>query len=281
MPLKNRYAKLLAATVMALSMAATLPAQALQPTSEGNIFGPSAAPSVLSAPVPHILSLPRHMLTPKRSNKSDFGVFNSVAISAGTLPTQASWDKITGEDFTALYASNCQLGNALCAKPVAKSFRTIAAKAAEMPRIEALRYINRAVNRAIAYRDDNVGWGRSDYWADPNEIATRGYGDCEDYAIAKMWMLRSLGYDQEQLQLVVLKDTRSGLYHAVLAVHVNGERYVLDNLANNVATDDIFASYVPIVSFQGDNGYIHGFSGQRSTVATANGASSVSPGDGQ
>lgn len=267
MPLRYRYAKLLTAAAVALFAAGTVPTQALQETPLNDIFETQTAQDALVAPIPHVTSMPRLGLVPRRPAKADFGVFNSVAISAGTLPTGKAWDKIHAEDYASLYTANCHFGDKVCNSPVATKFRSIAEQAAGMGQHARLEFISRSVNRAVAYRDDSVGWGRSDYWADPTEIASRGYGDCEDYATAKMWMLRALGYDADQLQLVVLKETRRNLFHAVLVVHVDGERYVLDNLTNNVATDGVFASYVPLVSFQGDNSYIHGFSGKSTAVA--------------
>jgi predicted transglutaminase-like cysteine proteinase len=92
--------------------------------------------------------------------------------------------------------------------------------------------INQRINGAIRYKSDHANWGMVDHWATPSDIARNGAGDCEDYAITKMWMLRALGFAPEQLQLVVVQDTRRRLYHAVLAVHIGGERYILDNLSN-------------------------------------------------
>ena len=39
-------------------------------------------------------------------------------------------------------------------------------------------------------------------------MARMGAGDCEDFAIAKYWLLSSLGVADEQLQMVVLQHTR-------------------------------------------------------------------------
>ena len=58
---------------------------------------------------------------------------------------------------------------------------------------------------------------------------------------------------------MILRDTRTTAFHAVLAVHVNGRRYILDNLSNRVLTDDALKAYVPIESFAGDKTFIHGF----------------------
>src|SRR3546814_5921012 len=62
-------------------------------------------------------------------------------------------------------------------------------------------------------------------------------GDCEDYAIAKFFVLRDLGYTGEQLRIVILMDRIRRVGHAVLAVYALGDILILDSL-----TDLIFRS---------------------------------------
>jgi transglutaminase-like putative cysteine protease len=56
---------------------------------------------------------------------------------------------------------------------------------------EQLIQVNRYVNE-IQYMQDVANWGESDHWAAPAEFFANG-GDCEDYAIAKYFLLRELG----------------------------------------------------------------------------------------
>ncbi len=235
-----------------------------------------------STSVPYPVTRPASLYTrvpvrPKTPRVTDLGVFASVAIKAGSLPIASNWQKISGSDFTGLFTGDCDTGTRACDTATGKRLQAIAAKAAGMTAVDALQYVNARVNSAITYRDDSVGWGKSDYWANPLEIASKGFGDCEDYAIAKMWLLRSIGYDESQLQLVLLKNKRSGIQHAVLAVHVNGERYVLDNMTQNIGKDSLFVAYSPIVSFVGDNNFIHGFSSKTPNLAKASEVNTITP----
>jgi predicted transglutaminase-like cysteine proteinase len=66
----------------------------------------------------------------------------------------------------------------------------------------------------------------------------------------------------------VLKDTHSGLYHTVLAVHVGRESYILDNMSSRVKDDTSIANYVPIESFIGNKSFIHGFASKRVETAS-------------
>ena len=182
----------------------------------------------------------------------DYGLFGSVALPISALPATKQWLRVSATDFTAQYGARCV--TTACTTGVGGRLRQAALLAKGKPALEAMGIITRSVNTLIRYRSD-----KADIWSTPVETAARGAGDCEDYAIAKMWLLRSIGYSADQLQLVVLKNTRSNAYHAVLAVHVDGKRYILDNLSSKVLPDAALTAYVPIQSFSGNSSFIHGF----------------------
>ncbi|MDB5562948.1 MAG: hypothetical protein JWN11_2366 [Hyphomicrobiales bacterium] len=212
----------------------------------------------------------------------NYNVFKSVAISAGNLPTLAKWRQATKGDYTPLFGANCAAsGLANCDTAFAKRLQAAALRAGGMTDADVLSLVNREVNAAMRYQTDRSTWGQTDYWANPVEMAGKGAGDCEDFALAKMWMLRSLGFSPSQLQLIVLEDTNKGVFHAVLAAHLNGEAYVLDNLSTVVKSDTALANYMPIMSFVGGKSYIHGFTSQRPAMASLPmDLNSVMPGEG-
>ena len=72
-----------------------------------------------------------------------------------------------------------------------------------------------------------------DYWSTPKEFLAVGYGDCEEYAIAKYFVLRELGFDTKRLCLGIVRDRYSGGYHMVLLYFKEAGRspLVLDNLS--------------------------------------------------
>ncbi|MDE2229418.1 MAG: transglutaminase-like cysteine peptidase [Alphaproteobacteria bacterium] len=49
-------------------------------------------------------------------------------------------------------------------------------------------------------------------------------GQCQDYAITKFLLLRELGVSNNAMPLVVLRDIRRQVDHAVLVVTVSGTR---------------------------------------------------------
>jgi predicted transglutaminase-like cysteine proteinase len=93
-----------------------------------------------------------------------------------------------------------------------------------------LRQINRAVNLAIRAASDRSLYGVDDLWSAPLATLEKGAGDCEDYAILKYLVLRETGISPDDLRLVVVSYSRRGTLHAVLAVHLENDWLVLDNL---------------------------------------------------
>lgn len=91
-----------------------------------------------------------------------------------------------------------------------------------------LAIINREINLSIAYTSDMAQFGAMDVWSSPMATFASGRGDCEDYAIAKMFALRASGIAAEDLRFVVAR-TRGGDVHAVLAVRNEGSWVILDN----------------------------------------------------
>lgn len=109
--------------------------------------------------------------------------------------------------------------------------------------LDMLRQVNEFWNRN-PYREDRENWGREDYWEIPAQFVAKS-GDCEDYAIAKYFTLRELGIEPQAMRIVVLRDTIRNLAHAVLAVYVDGDAYILDNLSNVVLSHKRIRNYSP------------------------------------
>ena len=120
---------------------------------------------------------------------------------------------------------------------------------------EQVRLVNDHLNR-IRFIEDRDNWGAKDYWAAPGEFFGRG-GDCEDYALTKYLSLRKLGFSAEQLRLVVLKDKRRRVAHAILVVKLGDESLVLDNLHDQVVSWSDVGHYKPLYSLNEDSAWLH------------------------
>lgn len=98
---------------------------------------------------------------------------------------------------------------------------------AAMPLTEArwneLVQINNVVNSAIIAVTDEDYYKVAEYWAYPD-----GYGDCEDFALAKRKALIEAGWSPSTLLMTVVRETK-GTGHAVLMVRTDRGDLVLDN----------------------------------------------------
>jgi len=97
--------------------------------------------------------------------------------------------------------------------------------------------INRLVNRSATYRRDPLVNGVRDHWAKPETFFETKVGDCEDFALAKLALLKELcGIDNVGLALVYDLVTRSDHAYAVVWSSPMG-RLALDNRSDVVLQD--------------------------------------------
>jgi predicted transglutaminase-like cysteine proteinase len=149
----------------------------------------------------------------------------------------------------------CARSSVDCPSPSVVAWRSVIRSQIGRPPIEQLRAVNRFLNE-WRYKPDDQNYGRRDYWATPLEFLRRS-GDCEDYAIAKYVTLRELGFTPEQLRLAVVRDVARNLAHAVLAVYLDDQVYVLDNLTTAVLPQERISHYVPYYSINEETRWAH------------------------
>jgi predicted transglutaminase-like cysteine proteinase len=142
-----------------------------------------------------------------------------------------------------------------CPSRGAAAWQTMLREQQQHPALHQLDTVNRFLNN-WRYKEDLVNYGRRDYWASPLEFLLRS-GDCEDYAIVKYVSLRQLGFAPEQLRLVVVQDIVRDLAHAVLAVYLDDEIYIMDNLTRAVVPQAELAHYVPYYSINETTRWAH------------------------
>jgi predicted transglutaminase-like cysteine proteinase len=127
-------------------------------------------------------------------------------------------------------------------------------------RREQIERVNRYFNN-IRYITDIRNWNMEDYWATPQQFVIHD-GDCEDYAISKYMSLRALGYTVEELRIVVVEDLNLNVGHAILAVYIGGEGYILDNQIRRVVEQSTIRHYKPYFSMNENTWWLHkGFRG--------------------
>lgn len=119
---------------------------------------------------------------------------------------------------------------------------------------EALQAVNSYFNR-IPFLADLPHWGVEDYWATPAETVASNGGDCEDYSIAKYFLLKEFGVPVERLRITYVKAVRLNQAHMVLAYYATpgAEPLILDNLDDRVRPASDRDDLVPVYSFNDDD----------------------------
>jgi len=177
-------------------------------------------------------------------------VFGSVALRVGHTQLDARWQRVAHSGVSgaaAAYASSLHGKDAF----------------------ERLEAVNWYVNKRVRFTDDIRQYGRADYWASANETLNRGRGDCEDFAIAKLQMLRRAGIADRDLYLSIVKDLVRRVDHAVLVVRVSGHMYVLDNGTDRLLESESVSDYRPILTFAASGTWTHGYRVQSAPVNIA------------
>jgi predicted transglutaminase-like cysteine proteinase len=122
---------------------------------------------------------------------------------------------------------------------------------------ELLDEVNRVLNR-IRFVDDAVHWREEDYWATPAESVGSNGADCEDYTIAKYFMLKELGVPIARLRLTYVKSVKLNQAHMVLAYYArpDAEPLVLDNLEDRVRPASQRTDLIPVYSFNDEEVWV-------------------------
>jgi predicted transglutaminase-like cysteine proteinase len=122
---------------------------------------------------------------------------------------------------------------------------SISRQAVGLEGMEQLRLVNARVNAAVRYRSDFSQHGVNDLWSAPLGTLGRA-GDCEDYVIAKFFILLGLGIPEDDMRIVLVRDRRAREDHAVLAVKGEFGWHLLDNRNNAIESDQNMAHYRPM-----------------------------------
>jgi predicted transglutaminase-like cysteine proteinase len=122
------------------------------------------------------------------------------------------------------------------------------------PESGQLQSVNSFVN-AVPWFDDLEHWGQVDYWATPAETFASHGGDCEDFAIAKYFLLKELGVPIERLRITYVRAVKINQPHMVLAYYASpgGEPLILDNLDGRVRPASERGDLVPVYSFNDED----------------------------
>ncbi len=110
-----------------------------------------------------------------------------------------------------------------------RGLRHVLLKSADLSFEQRIRLVNRYVNRH-RYKDDRVSSRAKagNQWETLTEFLHRG-GDCEDFAVAKYFVLRELGVDAEDMRIVIGRESQRATHHAMLAIRFDEDVWLLEN----------------------------------------------------
>jgi predicted transglutaminase-like cysteine proteinase len=219
------------------------------PVTAAPLLRPASLSYARPQVVPAILRA-RPAISPGVSNGRP-DIFGSVALRIGHTRLDARWHRVEHA-------------------PVGGSAGRYAGSLRGASAVERLQAVNRYVNHRVRFVDDSVQYGRADVWAPASQTLARGRGDCEDFAIAKLQMLRRAGIPDRDLYLVIVKDLARRSDHAVLVVRAAGHMYVLDNGTDRLLESESVSDYRPIITFAAAGSWTHGYRVDRPIeIATA------------
>jgi predicted transglutaminase-like cysteine proteinase len=184
------------------------------------------------------------------------GLFGTMEFQAASLRALPQWNRVLEKMRTEkgqLLACAREPGR--CSNATLRSFRDGVAPAAGLGRRQQVETVNRYFNR-WPYKLDQEIYGVSEYWATPSEFLSKS-GDCEDYAIVKFYALQALGFRNDEMRVVALFDRIRGIGHAVLAVYIDNDILILDNLSDFVFSHSRYGHYEPQYSVNETDRWAH------------------------
>lgn len=210
-----------------------------EPTPYGGPLSPLQPAAISAAPFTHaVVPIAAAVSEGVTSGRPD--VFGSVALRVNHTPLDAKWRSV---------------GRSNVGAQAARFVKRLKGK----DPFERLEAVNWYVNRRVHFVEDSRQFGRADIWSSAADTLRRGQGDCEDYAIAKLQMLRRAGLAERDLYLVIVKDLVRRADHAVLVARAGGHLYVLDNGTDEVLDSETVSDYRPVLSFSASGEWTHGY----------------------
>jgi len=179
--------------------------------------------------------------------------FGLIAFQASEGGLWRKWRRVQQEiRAEAQVLALCRASPDDCPSDPARRFLAIIASGQARHGRARLGEINRAINLSIRPMSDLAQYGVLDLWTSPLATLAAGAGDCEDYAIAKYVALREAGLGNEDLRLLIVRDTKVREDHAVVAARLDGRWLVLDNRRLMLLEDVQLKQYAPMFEIDDD-----------------------------
>lgn len=124
---------------------------------------------------------------------------------------------------------------------------------------QRIAFIHTFVISHIHYAEDIDVYRTRDYWATPAETLSRRRGDCEDFAILELMLLKESGIPAANIYLTVGADLIARRDHALLSVLIGNTLWALDQRATSPFLATSMTDFRPILTLRGTQVWLHGF----------------------
>lgn len=216
----------------------TLPQSGLTISLPEEIVPPAmASPEPITPETPVVVCAPPPPPPPVRPPAPN--VFGSVALPVGATALDARWQEVRAQELDENDAP----------------WRAILERAGQQDLSDQIWMVNDWVNHNVAFTEDRS----QDAWSAAGQTIRSGKGDCEDYAIAKMALLRRLGVPEDDLFLVIVRDLFRKADHAVLAVRRGEGMLILDSRTDKILRSDNIPEYRPTIAYSGTFAWTYGY----------------------
>ncbi len=190
------------------------------------------------------------------------GLLSFIGIAPASTPKREAavaslplWTDFMARQTKALESlSACEQDRTVCSPEMERWANLIQSLRGEN-RLRQIITVNRWFNRQT-YKYDEYAYQTLDHWADTGEFLAQR-GDCEDYALAKYFTLRQLGFTAEELKITVVYDSIKYLNHAVLMVYMDKTRYMLDMNSDSTDPDPMDYRYQTVYTFNENKAWFY------------------------
>lgn len=177
-------------------------------------------------------------------------IYGTMALASGVTPYDVRWRRVSAAD---------QADPRILA---------LASRLRGLDSLTMLSAVQSEIGRRVTWRRDLDEYRVADYWANASETLSRGRGDAEDIAIAKIQVLKAAGFPASDLYISVGKDRSRGL-DTLLFARANDRFYVLDDREARPMTPEEHARFEPVITLGHKSTWLHGRRHRSSSLARA------------
>ncbi len=183
-------------------------------------------------------------------------LFNTFEYRYHSFKSLPSWSSVLNRskpEFSTFLA--CANNKKKCKTSEQRAWHKFIISIRNKPRSQTIQAVNTHFNR-WPYKTDNNVYGTDEYWATLGQFI-KNSGDCEDYAIAKYYTLKALGFKENEIRIVALTNPTKEKGHVVLAIYGQGDIQILDNRSDLILSHKEFSNYSPLYSINQTTHWVH------------------------